>query len=107
MSSRSVKPITPEEAEKKREIPDFVIAVFNDLISAEYRNGAARVRQDQAIAAILGAAACPAGMTPNKLCTLGWLDIESIYAEHWDVAYDSPAYNETYEPSWTFSRRKR
>lgn len=35
-----------------------------------------------------------------------YLDVEDIYRkEGWKVVYDKPAYCETYEPTFTFSKK--
>jgi gamma-glutamylcysteine synthetase len=36
-----------------------------------------------------------------------YLDIESLYKKHgWVVVYDKPGYSETYDPYWTFTKKK-
>jgi hypothetical protein len=44
------------------------------------------------------------GLKRNEIFKNHWLDVEEIYEEAgWQVAYDKPGYNETYEASFEFT----
>jgi len=46
------------------------------------------------------------GKTRDEVFDKGWLNIEPMYrAAGWKVVYDKPAYNESYEPTFTFTKR--
>jgi hypothetical protein len=99
-----MKPITPQEASQQRQtqIPDFVIDCFNKLIAKNYRNGRARVIQNEVMLEIL---ATDADLTRQTVFDNGWLDVEEVYrAAGWRVEYAKPAYNETYDAFFVFSK---
>jgi hypothetical protein len=94
-------PIKPSEmAQKKQEvIPDIVFETFNELITLAFRNGSAIVFQKE-IADLL----VERGLDRKEIFDKGWLNIEDSYkAVGWDVYYDKPAYNETYEATFKFT----
>ena len=100
----AVKPITPNEiAEKKTEqIPDGVIDAFNELIAQNYRNGSSTVKQKDAVSRIKAKLNLE---KDNDIYSNNWLDVEPIYrAAGWKVKYDKPAYCESYDAYFVFSR---
>jgi hypothetical protein len=99
-----VKPISPYEIDKAKVIPDEVIEAFNVLIAKNWNGRYAIVGQEEAIEEILKRLKT---RNRNKLFDEGYLDVEGKFQEvGWDVTYDSPAYNETYEPSWKFQKKQ-
>lgn len=95
------KPITPDETESGKHIPPIVIEAFNELI----REGGGRVLQKDAVALILVKAA--GAVTLEEIFKNGWLDVEGAYRKAgWKVVYDKPAYCETYEANFTFTRKR-
>lgn len=99
-----VKPITPSQVIKKKKdgIPDFVIEAFNTLIAKNFNGHSSTLRQEDVLQVIL--AASPEGTTSDKVFDEHWLDVEDIFRKAgWDVEYDKPAYNETYEPTFKFT----
>ena len=99
-----MKPITPQEASQQRQtqIPDFVIDAFNKLIAKNYRNGRSEVIQNEVMLEIL---ATDADLTRQTVFDNGWLDVEEVYrAAGWRVEYDKPAYCESYDPFFVFSK---
>ena len=99
-----MKPITPQEASQQRQtqIPDFVIDAFNKLIAKNYRNGRSEVIQNEVMLEIL---ATDADLTRQTVFDNGWLDVEEAYrAAGWRVEYDKPAYNESYDAFFVFSK---
>lgn len=95
-----VKPVTPKEAGvlKLAEIPDDMIEAVNLLIIRNLdQNGRAVVRQNEL-----------KDMMMRRLSqfSVKWLDFEPIFEEAgWKVVYDKPAYNESYEPFFTFTAK--
>jgi hypothetical protein len=102
-----IKPITPDEAEieKLNDIPEGVIEVFNDLIKEGLNSKGNRVviNQNDAVQLI-----CEnLNVSREEVFKKKWLDIEPLYRNAgWNVEYDKPGYNETYEPNYTFTRKK-
>ena len=97
-----IKPITPSEvsAKQTQQIPQFVILIFNKLIAKNYNDGVSKVNQQDVLAEIR--AARP-NITVEEIFLRKMLNIESIFrAAGWQVTYDKPAYNETYDPFFIF-----
>jgi len=68
----------------------------------EVRNGSATLYQKE----ILGEVRNLHNISSAKIFENGWLDVEPIYREvGWNVEYDKPGYNETYEASFKFTRK--
>lgn len=100
-------PIKPDEvaACKKATIPEEVFAAFNELIVASTCGGLANVSQDRVVARIRSKVP---RATYKTILDRGWLDVEDAYRSvGWEVEYDKPGYNETYEPNFTFRRRSK
>lgn len=97
------KPISPSEALKAKgeHIPSVVFEVFNDHIARNLRpqNRVSIVNQNAIIEDLVAIHnLCKLDIINNK-----WLDVEDSYRNAgWKVAYDKPAYNETYEPYFRF-----
>jgi hypothetical protein len=99
---KRVLPIRPEEVDTGKHIPDEVIEAFNELIAEKYI-GYAVVGRENAIKRILTKLPDVERM---DIINKGWLNIEGIYASAgWDVKYDKPGYNESYDPYFTFTRK--
>jgi hypothetical protein len=99
-------PKSPEEIEQLQtsRIPDAVFEVFNELIAEKGANGHAVVNQREVVAGISKRMGCSVEMIFDK----GWLNVESLYQKAgWSVVYDKPAYNETYEATFTFRARRK
>jgi len=46
------------------------------------------------------------GLTRQGMYDKGWMDVEDAYRKAgWDVDFDKPGYNETYEANFTFSKK--
>lgn len=99
-----VKPISPDEVvdQKKKDIPDIVMETWNSNIARNYTSGSSTI----GLTDIKDALCAVTGKTRNEIYKLGYLDIEDVYrAAGWSVFYDTPAYNETYEASYTFKKK--
>jgi hypothetical protein len=102
----NVKPITPKEVVKEKllSIPDEVIEAFNELIAKNWDGYRAGMKQDDIVALI------KQKMSLKKDDTIferHWLDVEDIYRKvGWIVEYDKPAYNESYDATFEFRKKK-
>ena len=100
-----MKPITPDEVTegKLKYMPPEVIKVFNELISKHYLNGVAVVPQGEIVGRLSNIGFSRTTIFENNL-----LDVEPLYeAAGWNVTYDKPGYNETYEASFTFRKKRK
>lgn len=98
----TVTPITPDEAFKNKTYPDEVIKCWNDMITEKLRGKSAVILQKDisyALCEVMNA-------TSTALHNSGWLDIEDLYRSYgWKVVYDKPAYNETYDAFFEFTKK--
>ena len=86
----AVNPISPNEVqEKKVEIPDGVIEVFNDFIAKNFSNGRAEILEKKLLSAI----AIKMRVSKDACISNGWLDVEEIFqSAGWDVKRDKPVF---------------
>ena len=101
-----MKPIKPNEVqdEKNAKIPDAVIACVNEMIVENWHEHKARIGQDALLKRVLSR---DADITKEEIFANHWFDFEPLFRKvGWDVVYDKPAYNESYEASFTFSKSK-
>ncbi|ETX13554.1 hypothetical protein OCH239_09755 [Roseivivax halodurans JCM 10272] len=102
----AIAPITPDEvATGAGAVPDVVLAAFNGLLAERARNGRSRFTQNEVIARIQeGVEAAGSKISRQEIFAKHYLDVESIYrAAGWQVRYDAPGYNESYEAFFEFS----
>lgn len=102
----SVKPISPNDVEGKKleGIPDQVIEAFNELIAKNWRSTEAVIKQRDVVKLILEKLNIESGQIYDN----GWLDVEPVYRKAgWNVEYDKPAYCESYEPTFTFRKKRK
>ncbi|MFA6421911.1 MAG: hypothetical protein WCV92_00700 [Candidatus Buchananbacteria bacterium] len=100
---KKVAPIKPSDVAKQKQasFPNEVLEAFNQLIAEKFNNGYATIRQDDVVAILVAK-----GLNRPEIFKKGWLDVEGIYRKAgWKVAYDKPAYNESYPATFTFSKR--
>jgi hypothetical protein len=93
------KPLSPSEVHTKAgsKIPEEVIGIFNDLILENYDGKKSVVKQKDAITRI---------QIALGHLDVNWLNVETMYENvGWKVVYDKPAYNESYDSTFTFSRQ--
>ncbi len=96
------KPITPADAAgfKKSKIPDHVIAVFNELIRQKFDGTQATIKQEDVVALILNTQPL---VERDAIFANHWLDVEEIFEDAgWQVEFDKPGYNESYDAFFTF-----
>lgn len=94
-----IEPITPKSL--KKDIPEEVIAIFNELIALNYSKGSSVVVQNDVLEKITKVMY----ISRNDVFNKHYLDIEDLYTE-WDVTYNKPAYNETYDAFFMFKAKK-
>jgi hypothetical protein len=99
-----IKPVSPDEivALKKTVFPDGVIQAINNVIAKNFDG-----KRSYFLQKVVAQEICEAmGVSMDAAFANKWLDFEPIYeAEGWKVYYDKPAYNESYEASFTLSRK--
>ncbi len=98
-----VKAINPSEvvAARKASLPDVVIEVFNKLIAKNFNGHSASVYQSEVMKCLAAER-----LKSSEIFKKGWLDVEDIYREQgWEVKYDKPGYNESYEAYFKFSKK--
>lgn len=98
----SIKPITPKEIAlvKQTVFPEFVIKSFNELIAANYSDGSSTVMQKEVVIKI----------KEYEFAKFNndWLNVEEIYRKAgWEVTYDGPGFNESYEPHYIFRKKRK
>lgn len=101
-----IEPIKPDDAEDTRNasFPSEVIQAFNNAIIANLRNGVAKFKCKSVAAAIANSM----GTTVETIYANHWMDVEPVYrAQGWDVEYDKPGFNETYDAIWIFKKSKK
>lgn len=90
------KPLSPSEVEQKK-LPSFVIEAVNSLLMKK-----THFTQGELVQAIFDYA--PKRITSSDIYDNNWLDIEYTYEQAgWNIRYDRPGYNETYEANFTFT----
>ena len=99
-----VKPITPQEAIDGfiDNIPPKIIQVVNELLmkKASPLASSITIKQDEILDLV-----CDENLSRATVFERKWLDIEEIYRRAgWDVKYDKPAYNESYDAYFVFKR---
>jgi len=106
-----VKPISPEEIGDKKAatIPAAMIQAVNELLAIKWNGSSAVLRQDDILKRyfeISGLA--DTRENHEKLFERHAMDFEDMYRKlGWKVYYDRPAYNESYEPTYEFSKKKK
>lgn len=99
-----MKPISPNDVVVP-EIPDFVIEIVNGLIVQNYQDRGKRsvIKQSELIKII------NAHIEDKDMCfDIKWLDFEELYRNvGWNVKYDAPGYNESYEATFKFTKKEK
>ena len=106
-----MKPITPDEvvSAKRDSLPQEVLEAFNEMIASSWNGSYSHFKTKEVVAVILekmnyGKITQPI-IKSDELFENHWLDVEDIYRKAgWKVVYDNPAYNETYDATYKFSK---
>jgi len=96
------EPISPCDvpSAKRFLIPDSIIECFNELIVKNFDGNSSVIYQNQLVDYILKST----NIKREDLFVKNYLDVERLYSDKgWDVYYDKPAYNETYEAHFVFT----
>lgn len=94
-------PITPEQAQRGRQVPTAVIDAFNERIAQTFDGTQAIVKQKDVVDLLTQRGFDRAAIFHNR-----WLDVEGIYeSAGWRVTYDKPGYCEDYDATFIFERR--
>lgn len=103
-----MKPITPKKAReiKNTLFPPEIISSFNELIAENLNtNNRSTFSEDSVLSRILEKMP---DVTKEQICANKWLDVENVFRKHgWYVTYNSPAYNETWLPYFTFTGKSK
>ena len=99
------RPITPDEAsESSAHIPPEVFDVFNSFLEGRPKGSHIRILQSSVVKMIEEKLKCKRSDIFDK----HWLDVEEAYRKvGWTVVYDKPAYCESYEAYYTFSKNTK
>lgn len=103
-----IRPYTPDEALGKRKdvIPEVVIDVVNHLLARKFDGASATLSQKEIEEMIMQR--MPPEFKRITMFEQNWLDFEPVYREAgWDVVYDKPGYNESYNASFVFTRKSK
>lgn len=104
MTNISGRPIRPDEVAEvvSSSIPSEVFDIFNKHIALNFSNGhSAEIRQEDIISDLVETG----NFTRSTLFNKGYLNVEPAYRKAgWKVRYDKPAYNETYDAYFEFTK---
>jgi hypothetical protein len=106
------EPISPNEVvdAKLDAIPEIVIFAFNELVAKNWNGYKSVVKQEDAIQLVIqkwqeNGDERDAREQRGAIFRNHMLDIEDIYrAKGWNVEYDKPGYNESYDAFYTFTK---
>ncbi len=106
-----VEPLSPNDVIIKKQsiIPDVVIECFNELIAQNFSGGESTFKQNDVAALICQKTiVTDPNFSDRTIYDKHWLDVESLYREKgWIVEYDKPGFNESYDATFTFKRRRK
>jgi hypothetical protein len=102
----AVHPISPDEVVKYRAktFPKEVIEVINTMISEAWNGYMAELEQDEVLTRICQ----KLKISSDEALRRHLLDFEEVYRDAgWNVEYDRPGYDESYEANYKFTRPKK
>lgn len=108
----SIKPISPQEALdlKISAIPDEIVEAVNQMLSEKMTTYGRVVLLQKDICDRARQLFAQRGqaVTSSEIYDKKWMDFEPLFRDAgWKVEYDKPAYCESYEPNFTFSRKNK
>jgi hypothetical protein len=101
-----VKPILPGDVQDKKNVsfPNAIIEATNQLIVKEWNGDESHILQKDIVKRAIE---IDSSLSSDVIYKNKWMDIEPIFLEAgWTVYYDKPGYNESYSPSFKFSKSK-
>jgi len=106
-----IKPIKPDEVldRKIESIPDAMFEAVNKLIAMKWNGSEAIFRKDELLEEYFRISKeTDDREARDNIYNNHHMDFEEIYRmEGWDVYYDRPGYDESYEPTFTFKVKNR
>lgn len=109
----AIQPIRPEQVPQIRRarLLDEVVAAFNELIARNIHRRQVTILQKEVVALIISKlqqrpdwSGKSAAQIEAELFRSNMLDVEDTFREAgWQVVYDKPGYNESYDAFFTFS----
>lgn len=105
---KMVKPISPEDITTTKEdlIPDEVIEAFNEMIVKKWDGEKSYFKQKEIVESIALKLIIMNEDIEENIFSKGYLDVEKIYAKlGWNVKYESPGWNESFDESFTFTKK--
>ena len=100
-----MKPISPDDVAEAVAMPEFIIDVVNHLIVTHYNNGTAVIELKEIVKE-----AREYMRVHNRFGQFkyAWLNFEEVYRNAgWNVEYDKPGYNESYEATFKFTKKEK
>lgn len=104
--NNKIKPVSPDDImqQKIRDLPDEVIDAWNRILVRHWCGGSMTIRQETVVEELMPLS----NFNRGAIFSNGWLDVEELYrANGWNVEYDRPGYNESYDAFWVFTKRSR
>lgn len=100
-----VRPIQPQQIIPT--FPDEVLQAFNELLQEGGNSNDITIKQDTAMDRILEKfSANGKSISRHDIFDKHWLDVEDTYRNAgWKVKFDKPAYCETYDAYFVFSKK--
>lgn len=99
-----MKPIKPSQVKEKTPlIPDSIIECVNNMIENKWDGFESKFYQKDLLKEVLEK---DKALSKEEIFQKKFLDFEYLFRKSgWIVAYDKPAYNETYEAFWIFRKK--
>lgn len=102
----TIKPISPNEIQESLAdiIPPEIVMAVNNLLKKKFRGNSVTIYQKEIEAEVFK---INPKMTSEMIYDNHWMDFEPLFvAQGWDIEYDKPGYNESYEAYFIFTRSK-
>lgn len=97
-------PISPQDIDNTKNIPEEVFEVVNALLEKNFSRGRAVIFEADIVSTLV----TRYNYSRDQIYGNHWLDFEEAYRDNgWEVKYDKPGYNESYEPSFEFIAKKK
>lgn len=101
----SIKPVSPDNINKNKIIPDFVVAAANELIQKHWNGNRAQFTLEALVKLALEKKPEEDTHTKESLFGEHAFDIEPLFrSAGWRVEFDKPGYCESYDAFFFFSK---
>jgi len=101
-----VEPIKPKDIINNLTdiIHPAIIKAVNELLKEKYRGSSVSIKQKEIVSKALSICS---EITRNEIFEKNWMDFESVFRKAgWDVRYNSPDRDESFDEYFTFSAKK-